>query len=382
MSLSILADENIPAVDRYFAGLGETRLVDGRQLKPEQLAGADVLLVRSVTRVNAALLADSPVQFVGTATSGVDHIDREYLAGAGVGFASAPGANANSVVEYVLAMIAAVDDTLERLMSGGSVGVVGYGAIGRSLVVRLQRLGIQTRVYDPWLNQAAVPGAVTLGDVLACDVVSLHPELTTQQPWPSFHLLGSDQLSTLHDGQLLINASRGEVVDTQALCRLLTGGKGPVTVLDVWEDEPDIGTELASQVRIGTAHIAGYSLDGKLAGTRMLRDALLAHLGLERTTGGDADADTPIIEVTGDCSGPDLVRRLIQERYDIWQDHRLLRASLEEPEPAVAFDRLRKEYRVRRELAGTTVSITGATDEQMALVRALGCIPLAHGAQL
>ena len=180
MTLHVLSDENIPAVEHFLGDWGVVSRFRGRDLRAADLVGVDVLLVRSVTEVNEELLADSAVKFVGTATSGVDHIDRDYLDQQGIGFAHAPGSNANSVVEYVLAAIAAVPGKLEQLLAGGSVGVVGYGHIGSMLSDRLRALGIEHRVYDPWLDQQLINQPASLMEILACDVVTLHPELTRE----------------------------------------------------------------------------------------------------------------------------------------------------------------------------------------------------------
>ncbi|HEY6132122.1 MAG TPA: 4-phosphoerythronate dehydrogenase, partial [Halioglobus sp.] len=275
MSLRILVDENIPAAEHFLGAVGQVRYVNGRMIERSQLQSVDVLLVRSVTRVDEALLSGSPVKFVGTATSGIDHIDRDYLQRRGIAFAHAPGANANSVVEYVLAAIATVGDKLEQLLAGGVAGIVGYGNIGKAVAARLAALNIRYLVYDPWLDQDAVPCAAELNQILDCDLVSLHPELTAAQPWPSHHLLGASELRRLRPDTLLINASRGQVIDNSALLARLEAGRGPLTVLDVWAGEPNISWDLLQRVTLGTAHIAGYSLDGKLRATRMLSDAVV-----------------------------------------------------------------------------------------------------------
>lgn len=378
MTLLIVADENIPAVEACFGRLGRVRRVDGRRLQSAQLQGADVLLVRSVTRVDGELLQGTEIRFVGTATSGVDHVDRDFLRRQGIGFASARGANANSVVEYVLTAIAAVDDALERLLQGATVGIVGYGAVGRALAARLDALGIGFRVCDPWLDQGSIPHAAGLSSVLACEIITLHPDLNHRQPWPSYHLLGAAELGPMNGGQLLINASRGEVIDNLVLRRRLAAGDGPVTVLDVWEGEPEVDARLAALTRLCTAHIAGYSLDGKLRGTLMLRAALVAYLGRE-APGETLEKHRQVpLEAGNDLSGAGLIRRLLHTSYDIALDDVLLRASLAEPYPGIAFDRLRREYRIRRELAGSEVRVSHCTPEQLATIRALGCLPQAE----
>ena len=153
MTLNIVADENMEGVIEAMDDIGPVHLVNGRTLRREDLQEADVLLVRSVTPVNEALLNSTPVRFVGTATSGFDHVDRAYLQREGIDFAHAAGSNANAVVEYVLGAIAMVDDKLEQLFAGGWVGIIGYGTIGKSLASRLSKLGISYVVYDPWLEK-------------------------------------------------------------------------------------------------------------------------------------------------------------------------------------------------------------------------------------
>ena len=373
--MKIVADANIPAVEQYFAPFGQVTRVEGRSLQAAQLRAADVLLVRSVTRVDEALLTGSGVRFVGTATSGLDHVDRDYLAAAGIGFASAPGANANSVVEYVLAAIAAVDGQLERLLTGGTVGIVGCGAVGRTLAGRLDALGVGYRISDPWLDQGSVPHAAPLEAVLSADVVTLHCELTRRSPYPSYRLLGATELDRLGAGQLLINASRGEVIDEAALLARLSGEQPPVVVLDVWDGEPAIDMRLLDRLRLGTAHIAGYSLDGKLAATRMLRDAVQSYIDTASAAHSPGPDSALSLQAPEDLSGADLVRHLVSRVYDIARDDRQLRDTARANDPAAAFDGLRREYRERRELAGSRVRIAAGTPEQAATIVALGCVP-------
>ena len=374
--LNIVADQNMAGVENYFMSLGNIQLVEGRQLCATDLVDVDVLLVRSVTRVNSELLASSNVRFVGTATSGFDHVDRDYLQQNNIGFSHAPGSNANSVVEYVLAVIASVDDKLEKLLAGGPIGIIGYGNIGRALEARCAALGIRCKVYDPWLPTASVSNAVELVDVLNCEVVSLHAELTQKRPWPSFHLLGESQLRNVPRDTLLINAGRGELVDNMALLVLLEQGKGPRTVLDVWEGEPIVSPELLAKVEWGTAHIAGYSLDGKYLATRMLRDAVVSHFNLVCPQNDVGPNAAPAIQVQADLTGIDLLRWALTARYNITEDDSLLRQTMCEVSPeerAAAFDLLRKGYRERRELMGSLVH-THDSREQERLLAALGCV--------
>jgi len=279
----------------------------------------------------------------------------------------------------VLSAIAAVGKKLEQLLGGGELGIVGYGLVGQALAARLQALNIRYRVYDPWLAQDTIPNATDLDDVLCCDVVSLHPELTAEQPWPSHHLLGPTELQRLDPGALLINTSRGPVVDNTALLAHLVRGQGPLTVLDVWEPEPDINPLLLERVVLGTAHIAGYSRDGKLKATRMLGDAVRAHLKLPPPPGDDPEGDAQTLRVLESLSTTELVRTLLHTRYDIRKDDTLLRqAILEgEHEQGAGFDYLRRTYATRQELAGSRVECGVEPEAHRATVEALGCIPVA-----
>lgn len=372
--LRILADRNIPAVHDCFGHLGDVRTVEGRGLQAADLAAVDVLLVRSVTRVDEQLLAGSPVRFVGTATAGVDHIDIPLLRRRGIGFAAAPGANANSVVEYVLAAIAAVDDYLERLLSGGRVGIVGYGHVGSLLARRLQALGISSLHFDPWLEQGALAAPASLAEVLTCDVISLHPSLTAADPWPSRHLLGPEALGTLGRQQLLINASRGPVLANDALLLRLRQTNAPRCVLDVWEFEPAVPPALLECVQFGTPHIAGYSHDAKLAATLILAKALREQMQLDSAEAASG-APAPLLELPPELLGVDLLRHLCRLRYDLGADDQRLRAAVlgaPETDARAAFDRLRKDYPLRRELAGSVVRVTNR--EQVPLVEAMGAV--------
>ncbi len=369
-SLRILADENMRGVRELFAPLGEVRTLPGRSITVADLAAVDILLVRSVTAVNEALLGDSPVRFVGTATSGFDHIDRDYLRRRNIAFAHAPGANANSVVEYVLSAICRCDDQLQRLLQGGRVGILGYGVIGRALAARLAALGIDYRWNDPWLEKES--GAASLEEVLACQVVTLHAELTERQPWPSRHLLDEARLALLSGGQLLINASRGAVIDNAALLRRLQSAAAPQVTLDVWENEPYFDVELLPWLRYATAHIAGYSLDGKLRATRMLRESAVAQLALPIEPLADDDGGA-VLELPGGGSDADVLRRAVLARYDITADDRLFRDMVQAGgDRAAGFDRLRRDYAERRELAGSRVQGEFNHEEQ-SLLEALGC---------
>lgn len=344
--LVIVADENIPLLEHYFGGLGELRRYPGRQLSAAQVAAADVLLVRSVTRVDAALLADSRVRFVGTCTIGTDHLDKDWLDRRGIRWCSAPGCNANSVVEYVFAALAELNVPWWQQ----TVGIVGCGNVGGHLYRRLRALGVSCAVYDPLLEPGAVPELTDLATVLRAGIVCLHAPLTTSGPWPSYHLLNEDALHQLRPGAVLISAGRGAVVDNQALRRVLARRPDLRVVLDVWEPEPALDPALLQQVQIGTPHIAGYSMDGKEAGTRMVCRALRDFLGLA----GEVAPAVPVprqscVVPEGLTSAGAVLAAALEQAYAIRADDARLRAAAATSALPQAFDQLRKEYPARRE---------------------------------
>ncbi|MCL4103912.1 UNVERIFIED_CONTAM: hypothetical protein GTU68_034774 [Idotea baltica] len=373
----MVVDQNMAGAELYLQQYGSVELVNGRTLSRHDLRSAQALLVRSVTQVDEALLAGTGVRFVGTATSGIDHIDRHYLQENNIGFAYAPGSNANSVVEYVLCAIAAVDKKLEQLLSGGTLAIVGYGHIGRLLAGRLGALGIDFKVYDPWLESSQIPNAASFAEILACDVISIHVELTHKQPWPSFHLLGEGELQQIDSQALLINASRGAVIDNTALEAQLKSGAGPICVLDVWEDEPLVSEELLAMVRFGSAHIAGYSMDAKLLATRMLGSAMTQHFdSLSENSAPLAGVEAPVFDLTkiGGASVSDSLRLLLQQSYDLGFDDQLLRASVSgQLVQAASFDSLRKNYRSRREIYGCNILVDAPGTNVSKIFAAMGC---------
>ncbi|WP_406827540.1 4-phosphoerythronate dehydrogenase [Microbulbifer sp. ARAS458-1] len=368
--LNIVADENIPGLDQWFGGLGTITRVPGRTVSREQLMGADVLLVRSVTEVNEALLANTPVRFVGSCTIGTDHLDIPWLEARGIAWSAAPGCNANSVVEYVFCALAALNiDWRER-----SFGIIGCGNVGGTLQRKLRALGIPCKIYDPWKTDN--PDSVSLDIVLQQDVICQHAPLVKNGPHPSLHMLDGRALECIRPGAVLMSAGRGAVVDNEALLALCEREQKFTTVLDVWENEPDIDLNLLHLVDLGSPHIAGYSHDGKLAGTRMVREALDRALGLPGEVAAESSQADAVALVT-EQSGFAAIRELLLAMYDPREDDAHLRAAAKESEAdgepmKVAFDHLRKQYPKRLEFShyqlAQAPNLDDATRNQLAIL--------------
>ncbi|MEO4049267.1 4-phosphoerythronate dehydrogenase PdxB [Pseudomonas sp. CAU 1711] len=373
----IVADENIPLLDEFFSAFGEIRRHPGRAIDRAALGEAEVLLVRSVTRVDRALLEGSRVRFVGTCTIGTDHLDLDYFTEAGIAWSSAPGCNARGVVDYVLGSLLALAETRGRRLPELTYGVVGAGQVGGRLVEVLRGLGWDVRVCDPPRQAAEGGDFVDLASILRdCDVISLHTPLDAG----TRHLLGAAQLRRLRPGAWLINASRGAVVDNAALKAHLRTGAELEVVLDVWEGEPLVDPELAALCRIATPHIAGYSLDGKLRGTAQIYQAYCRAMGLEERVSLDEllpPAWLGELQLSEEADIGWALATLCRAVYDPRRDDADFRRSLvgDATQRKAAFDALRKHYPQRREIDGLQVRLQGDAPHLAALVAALGCHP-------
>lgn len=370
----IIADENMPAVETLFSSFGEVRRVAGRSIEPSQLADADTLLVRSITQVNAQLLREvDNLEFIGSATIGMDHMDSHYLTDRAIPFSNAAGCNADSVVDYALAAIYEYAEQRALDPLSLSYGVVGAGNVGSRLVSRLTALGVSVLVSDP-PRALQDPSFIDtpLAELMAqSHVVCCHLPLTTSGEHATHHLIGESLLQQLSPGALLLNAGRGPTIDGEALLRFSKQRTDVTLVMDVWEKEPTVDSELASRVLIGTPHIAGYSLEGKLRGTFMLYERYSEILGLEVSASFDslfADYPTPMLELNRQTT----VQQVIQSVYSIKEDHQRFMDSLTPAEnQPKAFDQLRKSYPVRREFS--SLKLTGQTTGAMKIqLAALG----------
>ena len=360
--MKIVADENIPFVRECFSSISEVATVAGRAIAPEVVRDADVLLVRSITNVNEALLKGSSVKFVATATIGMEHVDQAYLASAGIGFASAPGSNSNSVAEYVVAALLALGKKHRFQLAGKRIGIVGVGNVGGKVSRKTAALGMTPVLNDPPMaRHTGDPKYRPLREVYDCDFVTMHTPLTNEGVDKTYHLADDAFFGSLRKGCFFINTSRGAVMDTPALKRALASGRLGGVVLDVWEDEPNIDGELIRKVDLSTPHIAGYSFDGKVLGLIMIYQAVCGYFGLKvRHDVADFLPQPPVPEIhiappaaDEQAALHDAVQRVYVINRDDFNTREILLAPPEQR--GKFFDDLRKNYPVRREFQNTTV---------------------------
>jgi len=374
--LQILADENIPCVNEAFERFGTVRTKPGRTIEPVDVQAADVLLVRSVTPVGPELLDGASLRFVGSATIGTDHVDQAFLQAREIPFAHAPGSNADSVADYVVAALLLLARRRGVSLEGRTVGIIGCGNIGGRLARRLSALGLTVLKNDPPRARASEADGRPhdfrpLTPVLqASDIVTLHVPLTTDGPAPTHHLVDAAFLDRLRDGAWLLNTSRGRVVSGDALLAARRRGAVAAMGLDVWEQEPSPAPPLVQAADVATPHIAGYAYDGKVRGTDMLYRALCEQLGVEPTWTGTATI-RPAAKDALQCTPPDprlppteWRHHLARQAYNLQADDTALRSIPARPREARAgaFQQLRRTYRRRRELQQHTVPSAAIPD--------------------
>jgi len=368
--VKIVVDENMPYARELFSRLGDVIAVPGRTVSSAELRSADALMVRSVTRVNHSLLEGTPVRFVGTATAGQDHINTADLQAQGVAFSAAPGCNAIAVVEYVFSALLALAERDGFLLTDRTVGIVGAGNVGGRLQRRLEAAGIKTLICDPPRADRGDEGEFHSLETLVheADVLTFHTPLFKDGPYKTLHLADQALLEQLTEGTILINACRGPVVDNQALLTVLENRQDLSVVLDVWEPEPELSLALLDKVDIATAHIAGYTLEGKARGTTQVFEAWSAFIGQPQQVPLAELLPVPDIRqltLRGECDQA-MLKRLAHLVYDVRRDDALLRAVADKPGE---FDRLRKQYWERREWSSLQVDCDNAdTAEKLRLL--------------
>jgi len=379
-SIKIVADENIPYVREAFGSLGKVELVSGRLITTALLKDADLLLVRSITRVDESLLAGTQVKFVATATIGTDHIDEPWLANHGISFASAAGSNSNSVAEYITAVLLTLADRKGFTLAGKTIGVIGVGNVGSKVAHKCRQMGMTVLKNDPPLQERTGTGDYCdLPDLLKqSDFVTLHVPLKIKDRWPTFHMVNDLFLKKMKPSAFLINSSRGSVVDGTLLRDTLKNKRLAGCVLDVWENEPAIDAQLLELVDLGTPHIAGYSFDGKVNGTEMIYQAACRFLGVPPTWNPKIimpPPAVPSIVLTGSNDLQTDLYQTVKTLYDVQTDDKNLREILALPadKRPKHFDLLRKNYPIRREFFNTRVEVnTPAPESLMNILSGLG----------
>ena len=375
--MRVVVDKNNPCVTDAFRQFGEVRALTTAEITKETVHDVDILIVRSETKVTKDLLDGSAVKFVGSATIGTDHVDIEYLESTSRVFASAPGSNANSVADYVVAALLQFSQKRSFALRGRSIGVVGVGNVGSKVVRFAEALGMTVLQNDPPLARSTGHSHfLPLDSLMECDFLTIHVPLTRVGEDPTYHLFSRERILKMKKGAVLINTSRGSVADGNAIKEARNSGHLSGVILDVWEHEPLIDIELLRIADIGTPHIAGYSYDGKVAAVKMLYDAACRHFAQQPVWSpalNGTGSDRASIDVDqGGNEYEKKIHEIVCRSYNIEKDDMALRSigSVSEQERRAYFRRLRAEYPVRREFFNTRV--TGSPDQITDILYHLG----------
>ncbi len=338
--MKIIIDDKIPYIREAVGKLGaEAVYLPGKAFTPEVVRDADALIVRTRTYCNRSLLEGSRVKFIATATIGFDHIDTDYCREAGITWTNAPGCNSGSVAQYIQSCLLLLEATRGKALDQLCIGIVGVGHVGSKVETIARKLGMRVLLNDlPRAKQEGQEKFVSLEQVATeCDVITFHVPLYREGEYKTFHLADREFFGLLRRKPVLINTSRGEVVDTQAILEALESGVLSEAIIDVWEQEPDIDLDLLQKAMIATPHIAGYSADGKANATRMSLEALCRFFHL--------DADFKITPPAPEASAVRAANRkeALLKMYDPRTDSQLLKAQ-----PKL-FEQYRGDYPLRRE---------------------------------
>ena len=369
--MKFLCDIALPNSVEVFSQYGEVALKNGRQINADDLVDVDVLIIRSITKVNEDLLSKAnKLKFVGTATAGMDHMDTALLDKKGIAYSNAQGSNCESVGDYILSVLLVLAEKYNLSFEGKSIGIVGCGFVGSQVYNKAKALGLTIVKNDPPRFKTGDKTCnATLDEALACDIVTLHVPLIKDGEYKTLHLIDEQKLLKLKPNAIFINASRGNVVDNEALSEFLEKRPDVKVWLDVFEGEPQINCKkLLSQVDGATAHIAGYSYESKRRANVMLANTLAHVLKLEEPKA----YQMPKPEIESTTLGKvenldlDLIRRLVFSVYDVRRDSLMFKNCFKD---AKSFDAMRSNYRERRELSSLhLLNVEDKFKEQLSLL--------------
>ncbi|OFY73102.1 MAG: erythronate-4-phosphate dehydrogenase [Bacteroidetes bacterium RBG_19FT_COMBO_42_7] len=370
--MRIIADDKIPFLKGVLEPFAEVTYLPGNQINRTNIMGSDALLVRTRTRCNSELLAGTPVKYIGTATIGFDHIDTAFCEENSIKWISAPGCNSSSVQQYIAAALLRISAESGLSLKGRTIGIVGVGNVGSKVQNLANVLGMNVLLNDPPRERKeGKNNFVGLDQLLIeSDIITLHVPLNMDGEDRTFHMFNNEVFSKVKRRCWLINSSRGEVVETEALKNALSGERIGGAVIDVWEREPEIDIPLMHMAFLATPHIAGYSADGKANGTAMIVKNLCESFNIPLTSWYPSEVPgthDPVLEI--DCAGKtseEIVRKAVNHTYNIVEDDVRLRFD-----PS-RFEKERENYPVRREFSYYSINLNDGNEEAEKLLRDLG----------
>lgn len=370
--IRIIADNKIPFLKGVLEPWARVTYLPGSQIDRNAAMDADALLVRTRTKCNEDILSGTGVKFIGTATIGFDHIDTRWCDENNVRWTNAPGCNSSSVMQYIAAALMSISSESGLSLSRLTIGIIGVGNVGSKVQRLAQLLGMKVLLNDPPRQRKEKNDVfVDLDQLLRkSDIITIHVPLNTGGKDNTFHLFDRNTFSRVKKGCWLINSSRGEVVDTEAVKEALNGEVLSGAVLDVWEKEPEIDISLMHMTFLATPHIAGYSADGKANGTSMVVNELCTFFNIpikDWFPSSIPEPEEPILVI--DCHGKspeEIARKAVFHSYNIMEDDVRLRFD-----PS-RFEKERENYPVRREFPAYSVDLRDGSERARSLISSLG----------
>jgi erythronate-4-phosphate dehydrogenase len=369
--MKIIADDKIPFLRGALEPFAEVIYIPGRDINRTVVKDADALIIRTRTKCNEELLSGSNVKFIGTATIGYDHIDTLYCEKNNIAWTNAPGCNSTSVMQYVTATILELSNEHNFDPKDKTLGIVGVGNVGSKVEKIARVLGMNVLLNDPPRSRKeGFDKFALLDDVLRnSDIITIHAPLNLAGEDLTYHLFDEKSFMKMKKGAWIISSARGEIVDSQALKKFL-GTCKINAVLDVWENEPDIDTEIMDMAYIATPHIAGYSTDGKANGTMMIVNSLCRFFRLQVEDWYPQNVPLPeqseiIIDVAGKTD-TEIIEAAVKHSYNIRYDDNRLRLN------PTDFEKQRGDYYLRREFTSYTVKLTGKNDSAKKKLELMG----------
>ena len=355
--MKVVADDKIPFLKGVLESEGiEVVYLPGAKTTAADLANADAIITRTRTKCNEKLLEYSAVKFIATATIGFDHINTEYVEKKNIHWINAPGCNSSSVAQYITSLLLNLAVKNKFNLAGKVLGVIGVGHVGKKVAAVGKALGMKVLLNDPPRARAEGDSEFVSLNVIArqADIITIHVPLEYEGVDKTYHLADEEFLNKLTPEQFIINASRGEVVDNNALRKVLENHSIAGAALDVWENEPEIDLELLQLLDYATPHIAGYSTDGKANGTSMSINALAKFFNLSERLQKWYPDNVPvpkntIIQCPAEGSLEEKLLYAVSQSYNIADDTKALKQSPQD------FEKLRGNYPLRREFGIFTV---------------------------
>lgn len=351
--MKIIADKNIPFLKGVVEDFGETEYIAGTEFSNERIKDAEVLIVRTVAKLDRQMLENTSVKLICTATIGFDHIDTKYCEDNGIVWKNAPGCNSSSVQQYITSVLILLSQKKGFDLANKTIGIVGVGNVGKKVAKACEILGMRVLQNDPVREAIEGPdGFVSIETIKSeSDIITFHTPLTHEGEFSTYHMANSAFFDSLEKKPVIINSARGSIIDTHAIKKAIRTQQISGAVIDCWENEPEIDLEYMEMVDIATPHIAGYSADGKANATRMSLETIARFYDLDRSPIDNINPLAPsesIIDLNKFEQSDRLYSALLAT-YNPMTDYEALKSA------PYTFKKLRNEYPLRREYLAYTV---------------------------